>query len=648
MQGGRSVTIPRLTRRYDVGGPLLRLRSRCAAGGRMTGTDQQDTRRSGNAMASGGKTKRKRARAADGERGQERDAASQDSQPQAVAIHTPTDAEQERDDRNGVRRVGRREVAAHVSRIAAALRPRDATEVSLLEELAKDVAAGRRGGKGTDAVAAAVARCLDEAALGPDAAGRWALDEGVAWSLAWLLRSKRPGAAGLVERLAAEGGAAAGALSGGDLTAAPLLFTLLGLFSGFPGETQIGDAGRILATDLATMTSAEGAPRGGPAVDFIARVLVWTRAREAAESSGFGFPWDDATEARWKGSCVAALRLLGDRGRVPGRGGPEALDASPLLAILAAADSQPLCRAAAAVKGHRHAPPTGKTIPRDSASEGDSVAVLRTDWGRGAVRLLLDFSSQRHHLEIALGDRLVVSGEWGWSVEADGVPLLPTGPWTVCCFESDAKASFLEIVAPLPGGLQAERQIVLLPRDRVLVLTDSITDAGACLPASWRPDRIAYRSHLPLAEAGASRDAETRELRLRVGDRQTWRVLPLALPEWRAATAAGALDEDGDVLRLRGDGEGGRFSFPVWFDLDPDRADLPLTWRSLSVADQRQNLKRHEAVGFRVQVGLEQWLLYRALDTPRNRTLLGCNVACEFLLGRLRRSGEVSRTLEIE
>jgi hypothetical protein len=333
---------------------------------------------------------------------------------------------------------------------------------------------------------------------------------------------------------------------------------------------------------------------------------------------------------------------------VPGRGGPEALDASPLLKILAAANSPPLARTAAAVKGHRHSAPAGKTVPRDSASEGDSVAVLRTHWGRGAVRLLLDFSAPRHQLEIAVGDRLVVAGEWGWSVEADGVPLLPTGPWTVCCFESDAKASFLEIVAPLPGGLQAERQIVLLPRDRVLILTDSITDAGACLPASGRPDRIAYRSHLPLAEAAASREAETRELCLKVGDRQAWRVLPLALPEWRTATAAGTLDEDGDVLRLRGEGQGGRYSFPVWFDLDPDRSELPLTWRPLSVADQRQNLKAHEAVGFRVQVGLEQWLLYRALDTPRNRTLLGCNVACEFLVGRLRRSGEVSRTLEIE
>jgi hypothetical protein len=32
----------------------------------------------------------------------------------------------------------------------------------------------------------------------------------------------------------------------------------------------------------------------------------------------------------------------------------------------------------------------------------------------------------------------------------------------------------------------------------------------------------------------------------------------------------------------------------------------------------------------------------------RNRTLLGCNVSCEFLLGRLKRSGEVARTLEIQ
>jgi len=66
------------------------------------------------------------------------------------------------------------------------------------------------------------------------------------------------------------------------------------------------------------------------------------------------------------------------------------------------------------------------------------------------------------------------------------------------------------------------------------------------------------------------------------------------------------------------------------------------------VADTWQNLPRHEAAGFRVQVGLDQWLLYRALDQPRNRTVLGCNMSCEFLLGRIRPDGTVARTLEIE
>lgn len=102
------------------------------------------------------------------------------------------------------------------------------------------------------------------------------------------------------------------------------------------------------------------------------------------------------------------------------------------------------------------------------------------------------------------------------------------------------------------------------------------------------------------------------------------------------------------MLTLRHEARGGRCSAPLWIDADPARANHPLTWRQLTVADNRTNLKRHEAVGFRVQAGLEQWLLYRALDTPRNRTVLGCNVACEFLVGRIGRSGEVARTLEIE
>ena len=91
-----------------------------------------------------------------------------------------------------------------------------------------------------------------------------------------------------------------------------------------------------------------------------------------------------------------------------------------------------------------------------------------------------------------------------------------------------------------------------------------------------------------------------------------------------------------------------RLYAPLWIDCDARRIGRPLTWRQLTVADTRRNLPPQQAAGFRVQSGDEQWLLYRALDAVRNRTLLGCNVSCGFLLGRIRRSGEVARTVEIE
>ena len=64
--------------------------------------------------------------------------------------------------------------------------------------------------------------------------------------------------------------------------------------------------------------------------------------------------------------------------------------------------------------------------------------------------------------------------------------------------------------------------------------------------------------------------------------------------------------------------------------------------------DEQHVLPPQQAVGFRVQAGLEQWLVYRTLDAARNRTVLGCNIACDFLLGRIGRRGVVDRAIEID
>jgi hypothetical protein len=220
----------------------------------------------------------------------------------------------------------------------------------------------------------------------------------------------------------------------------------------------------------------------------------------------------------------------------------------------------------------------------------------------------------------------------------------------VSCWETDRKATFLELTAPLGGGLQFERQVVVLPADRVVLLADAVTirsQPTGHLNGAAAADPLDYEGSIALAASlETEHAAETREV-IVFDTAKRCMALPLALPEWRVAGSGGlAPHADGRlVLTQRGHR---RLSAPLWLDLDPARVGGPLTWRQLTVADTRQNLPPHQAVGFRVQAGLEQWLVYRALDVARNRTLLGCNVSCEFLLGRLKRSGEVARTLEIQ
>jgi hypothetical protein len=274
--------------------------------------------------------------------------------------------------------------------------------------------------------------------------------------------------------------------------------------------------------------------------------------------------------------------------------------------------------------------------------------------------VLVDYRQAVPHLEIAAGDRLLVDGPWDWSVSSAGEACGVAGPWTASCWESDRQATFLEITAPLAGGRQFERQVVLLPRERIVVLADAVTQLGgadavtanAAVGVNGRhgdhqPTSLRYQSTVRLAQ-GLDTDLaeETREA-IVFDTRMRLMALPLALPEWRVGRG-GSLDRTADGLTLVQESAGRRLYAPLWLDCDATRIGQPLTWRQLTVADTRINLPAWQAAGFRVQSGQEQWLLYRSLDAARNRTLLGCNVSCEFLLGRIRPRGAVKRVLEIQ
>ena len=199
----------------------------------------------------------------------------------------------------------------------------------------------------------------------------------------------------------------------------------------------------------------------------------------------------------------------------------------------------------------------------------------------------------------------------------------------------------------------------MLRRERILLLADAVTTPGAGLtpaaPAGANGANgansplglLRYSATVPLA-AGLETElaAETREI-LAFDTAMRLMALPLGLPEWRTA-GRGGFTASSDGLSIVHETLGRRLYAPLWLDFDSARVGRPLTWRQLTVADTRILLPPHQAAGFRVQSGLEQWLLYRTLDAARNRTLLGCNVSCEFLLGRVWPDGTVRRTLEIQ
>ena len=163
----------------------------------------------------------------------------------------------------------------------------------------------------------------------------------------------------------------------------------------------------------------------------------------------------------------------------------------------------------------------------------------------------------------------------------------------------------------------------------------------------FKPAQIEYTSSLPLADGiTVDIEKETPDMILK-GPGALARVLPLWLPEWRTGGGNGSLEVQQQSLVLRHAGQS-RLLTPLFFDLSPKRVTKPLTWRQLAVAEMRKNIPANEAAGFRVQIGRQQWLIYRSLTGSANRTLLGQNLCCELYVSRFLISGDVEPLIEIQ
>ncbi|QDT12076.1 hypothetical protein [Planctomycetes bacterium K23_9] len=260
------------------------------------------------------------------------------------------------------------------------------------------------------------------------------------------------------------------------------------------------------------------------------------------------------------------------------------------------------------------------------------LAVMMCEWDVSVGRVHIDYSGQTMQIEAFGKKRAVIAGPWESSIEINGNEQRPTGPWVSTCEYTDDDVHYLELEQSWSGGVILQRQFMTVRDDRTVLLSDSVLPRD---PADKTHDRtVRYSSRLPVAEdTKAKEEPETREVILAHKRNQTL-VVPLSANEWRVGATAAALRMTDDQNFLLSASGKGRLYVPLWLDFQSSRFKRKRTWRQLTVADDLRIVGSDEAVGFRIQSGSEQWMLYRSLQGTRCRSVLGKHLVTGFFAGR--------------
>jgi hypothetical protein len=409
----------------------------------------------------------------------------------------------------------------------------------------------------------------------------------------------------------------------------------------------LSGAQRALATGMEELLDGEGLPHWRHLPHQQALVACWARARTLGKLAGSD--WHEDAESQFPLAVREMLRLARRDGRsivcpTPIRSHPSAATRQFFLFAVAASGDRDNARAlrrlgfegSASAQGE----PSSHLPPAANHSEWAQVAIMRPRWMRSSPHLAITYGNRTTRGELVSGRNRLLTGDWSWTCLADQQPLEITGEWEEICWVSDNDVDYLELEVSLADGFKVQRQICLARQDDFLFIADAVFGV--------EPRTLEHRITLPLA-AGVTchQPPDSREIALHATKSRAI-ALPLTLPEWQSDRRAGELTAAEGRLQLSQVARGSSLYAALWFDLKPARHERAFTWRHLAVAEERKNVSREVAGGYRVQFGKRQWLIYRSLTRARNRTVLGHNLASEFLIARFGRDGAVKPLIEVE
>ncbi|MDH3717017.1 MAG: hypothetical protein OES79_02740 [Planctomycetota bacterium] len=404
-----------------------------------------------------------------------------------------------------------------------------------------------------------------------------------------------------------------------------------------------GPAREALSRALVELLDGEGMPHARLLSSLPLLTAAWTRCRSIGEQLKKGC-WNADAEQQYQWLVTQNLRLAGASAAAALAEPLAALDWRPLMntAIQLAGDEADEEIANEVLPGRKATRRPRHRWPDPSySSEWGELAVLQTHWSRRAKKLVVAYDTPDTRVAVCARGQTLISGPWSFDIQLDGEPLVPAADaaWEQVAWESDEEVDYLELEIDLPRGLRLQRSFLLARDDQFLLMADTLLGE--------HPLDIDYTSRLQLAgDVEAVAEPEHSEMKL-VTSRCIGCVLPLALSEWSSDRRFGTLRAEGQSLVVNQTGRQSLF-VPLFIDLRRQRSKKPLTWRQLSIGFMRKNEPADRAVGYRVQIGDQQWLIYRSLTPPENRTVLGQNLMCDMHVSRFLSDGDVEELLELE
>ncbi len=287
-----------------------------------------------------------------------------------------------------------------------------------------------------------------------------------------------------------------------------------------------------------------------------------------------------------------------------------------------------------------------KLPPLTHYSEDAAVVCMQSDWRQKGGHVAVHFSEFDLCLE-ALGPKGVqtLAGEWLINVEVDGQAQMQMAEWQELCWFSDDDVDYLELEARFGQEARVQRQFVWFREERLLLLADSLL--------ADRKAELQLSSEIPLAPGAEFVPAERSTEGMIQAPGGKLLVLPLGLPEWRRQQSitgsSDGLQADDTRLVSAVSASGNALYAPTLISLCNSHAKQRFTWRRLTVADELRIVGPDEAQAFRIQIGTDQWLIYRSLGTNVRRSALGMHTTDDFYVGRFDpEDGEFDTMLQVE